>query len=376
MEAVEDLLEPLWVHGYGSCTAPRMRQNAFYTSSGAIIYPAARHLIITKKNEEGMWTQNILSDHKSPISSVCADGTGKIVASGDHTLIGFDKGKSRACVNVWETVSGKVLGSVCLPTDAPGVRYVDLSADGKFLLLLISDSANTVCIYDTATFELVSTMALNPPRGLNQAAEEHKILDVKFASTNSIFATAGSNGVTFYVEEGVGVMGPTGLRVFEKRSGLHQQVGKDAEGAIGSILSRFENPDEIVSGTTDGHIAFWRGRNCVQVMNLHRSTVTSLHYSASASTLVSGGKDGKIHLLRVAPPPPAATSSAGVQRKGPKLLYTRELEVVATLDLLDHRDLLGFQVRSLCLSADAAKVRCNAHLLTCSHPRLELCPQL
>lgn len=32
-DAPEDTLEPLWVHGYGSAAAPRMRRNTFYTTT-------------------------------------------------------------------------------------------------------------------------------------------------------------------------------------------------------------------------------------------------------------------------------------------------------------------------------------------------------
>ena len=133
---------------------------------------------------------------------------------------------------------------------AAGVRYLDFSTDGKFLLALLEDQENTVCMYSTSTFDVVALMPLNLPTETIQADfEPEKILDIRFAQTGSIFATAGSKGVTFYVEEGPSILGTGGLRVFERRTALYQKIGKEAEGAVFTVLSKFEMPDEMIAGS-------------------------------------------------------------------------------------------------------------------------------
>ncbi len=253
----QDTLTPVWVHGFGSSSAPRMRRNCVYSSTGAILYPASNHVVALKKDEEGVWSQKILSEHVFPLTCLDIDSTGTKLATADR-IVGYDSfGKplsemtSVARINIWDLQSGSVSGNIAVSPSAVGVRLLDFSANGKYLLALLEDAVNTVTIYDTTTCVSVFTRQLFEPSKFNQKnMEAEKILDIKFSGTNSIFATAGTNGVTFYVEEGTSFMGTKGFKSYDKRKGLYQTIGKAAESTVASALARFEFPDETISGTT------------------------------------------------------------------------------------------------------------------------------
>lgn len=86
--------------------------------------------------------------------------------------------------------------------------------------------------------------------------------------------------------------------------------------------------------------------------------------------LVSGGKDGKILLLSLAgsggagaggiePRLPIGSTGAAPpspSKKGPRIVHSRQIELTATIDLMAHADIIAYSIRSLFLSADAAKV--------------------
>jgi hypothetical protein len=252
-DAPQDTLSPLWMHGFGSSSAPRMKRTGFYTHNGSVLYPASNHVITMKKDEEGVWSQQVLSEHKFPITCMDMDGTATLLATGDRVM-GFDdfgeptQPNFFAVVNIWNLKTGAVKGTITAPASAAGVRYLDFSADGKLLLVLMEDNFNTLNIYNVDSLTLVFTKKLFDPVGGTSSVAE-KILDVKFSGTDSIFATAGTFGMTFYVDEGASFMNPQGLRCYEKRAALYQKIGQDASSTVTTSLCRFEYPDEIVAGT-------------------------------------------------------------------------------------------------------------------------------
>jgi hypothetical protein len=253
-DAAQDTLSALWIHGFGSSSAPRMRRAGCYDANGSIVYPASNHVISLKKDEEGVWSQKHLSEHKMPITCMDIDTSGTLLATGDRVTGVDDFGQPvlnttlSSIVNIWNLKNGSIRGTITLPSSASGVRYVDFSADSKYLLVLLEDSSNTICIYDLETLNLVFTNKLFDPLAAGATVAE-RILDIKFCATNSIFATAGTFGVTFFVDEGASFMNPQGLKCYEKRTALYQKTGSDASSVVATALTRFEFPDELVSGT-------------------------------------------------------------------------------------------------------------------------------
>ena len=88
------------------------------------MYPASAHIIATSKNEEGAWTQQIMSDHKLPITSLALDSSGRYAASGDRVVTDDPEALSsapvRARINLWDVTTASVLGTMKLPESAVG----------------------------------------------------------------------------------------------------------------------------------------------------------------------------------------------------------------------------------------------------------------
>ena len=54
-------------------------------------------------------------------------------------------------------------------------------------------------------------------------------------------------------------------------TGLFQSIGNAAIGYQTTALSKFDKVDECLSGNVNGQIAYWHGKNCVQVYEIERN---------------------------------------------------------------------------------------------------------
>ena len=99
-------------------------------------------------------------------------------------------------------VQGSV--EVC-PAIATGVRALDFSPSGKLFLALLADHDSTLCVYRTATQQLLFTAplsgALVAPT-MEGASGRVRVTDVRFGGNDSVLVVTGSHGVHFYVDEG------------------------------------------------------------------------------------------------------------------------------------------------------------------------------
>ena len=344
-DAPEDSFELQWV--FGNSASAGMRKSAAYTGSGAVVFTASRYaLTMTKEGDETpVWTQRQLTEHQYPLTCMNVDAAGALVATGDRTdalsapLNGKAPDASRIVISSAST--GAVVGSISTGSAiGAGVRLLNFNYSGKLLLAVYADVRNTVCIYDTASLECIY---------LGELSETP--LDVTFCLTDAIFATASETGVTFYVDEGNKFLPAAAFRKYERREGLLQAVGKEAGGSLNTACSRFEQPDELISGTAAGQVLFWHGRSCIQLLASHRGPVTALSYNASGKVLASAGRDGCVKLYKIA----AGSAASVTARKGPRLPQVRALEVVGTFDMM-----LIFvpsrRIASLCLHTGGEKV--------------------
>ena len=358
----EDVLEPTWIHGLSSS---RTKGVAQYGSAGHIIFVASNACVSLSRGDEG-WSQKITYLHDHPISCLDVDGaTRRLAVSADSlpprataVLDPFSPAPppTDARVVLWDASTMSVKSAFSVP-GCGGVRCLSLSTDGKVLLLVHADENCTAAIYDVSSLAVMYTDRLGA----------QLVADARFAGSPSIFAVAGSKVLDFYVEEGGSFMGSGKLKQYEKRSAQFHTVGQEASDVSMTALCRFENEDEMVSGNAKGHILFWRGRNCLQLLKKHSAAVSVLSYAVSARTVVSGGLDGKVHIYRVANSTLAALSKqqqlrvglAGQRGGEAQRLLAKEnhrlLEVVASLDLRATSS-LSAEVQYACLSADGSKV--------------------
>lgn len=177
------------------------------------------------------------------------------------------------------------------------------------------------------------------------------IIDCRFAGTDSVFVTAGTDGVNFYVDEGSSFLGSKAMRCYEKREGYYQGRGSEAEGVVATSLCRFERKEECIVGTALGHLTLWKGRCCSQLLSSHTGAVTAVTYSKPSGLLVSGGKDSIIKLYKV-----AITTAGGCSNRGPQVLEERVLQVVGVIDLFTLDAGLDLNVRSLCIHKSGMKI--------------------
>ena len=227
---------------------------------------------------------------------------------------------------VWDTSDNSVIAS--FPVES-GVRQVDFSPSGRKVLALLADALNTVTIYDIASKSIVFSAPLTEA---GADTTKVKIADCRFCGTDAMFAYVGTEGVVFYIEEGANFLGPASMKSYERRKGLLQAVGKEASGVVTTALSKLQHPDETVVGNALGQVTLWRGRCCTQLLHAHTGAVTGFSYAPVPGVLASAGKDNKINIYKIIDP---AAASAGVaQKKGPRILQDRSLEVVTKIDTL------------------------------------------
>ena len=340
----EDVLEPLWMHGQRCFDT---RGSVRYGANGEVLFACSAIGVSMKKDEEsGLWKQSFQFDHDAPITCLTTNNDRTLCATADRVDGALGGEQKWARILLWNTANNENVASMDV-VGCTGVRYLDFSADSKHIIALSTDQHNYVMMFDVAT----KTMVYSAHFGLST------ILDIKFSYSSSSFAVAGSDGIKFFVEEGGSYMeGQGGMRLYECRPGLFHQVGNLARGVVISALSQFERPDEMVSGNVKGQILLWHGRNCIQLLKAHGGAISSLSYNHFEKTLVSGSRDGKINVYKLAKPATRASSRRRSSFMQPKNNTTiRCIEVVSSIDVLGS-DVISPQVRSVCLWDDASRV--------------------
>lgn len=340
----EDVVEPIWMHGQRCFDT---RGGVRYGANGEILFVCSAIGVNMKKDEEsGLWKQTFQFDHDAPITCLATNNDRTLCATADRVDGVLGGVQKWAKVLLWDTATNANVASMDV-VGCTGVRYLDFSADSKHIIALSTDQHNYVMMFEIAT----NTMVYSAHFGLST------VLDIKFAYTSSSFAVAGSSGIEFFVEEGGSFMESQGrMRLYERRPGLFHQVGSQAKGVVISALAQFERPDEMISGNVKGQILLWHGRNCIQLLKAHNGAVSSLAYNHSEKTLVSGSRDGKINVYKLAKSPSRNVSrrrSSFVQPKNNTSV--RCIEVVTSIDVL-NADVICPQVRSVCLWENASKV--------------------
>eukprot|EP00600_Ochromonadales_sp_CCMP1393_P002263 CAMPEP_0174977188 /NCGR_PEP_ID=MMETSP0004_2-20121128/13465_1 /TAXON_ID=420556 /ORGANISM="Ochromonas sp., Strain CCMP1393" /LENGTH=2877 /DNA_ID=CAMNT_0016228333 /DNA_START=290 /DNA_END=8924 /DNA_ORIENTATION=- len=300
----------------------------------------ATQLLHMCKEEEVGWKQRLFNEHSASITCMDVHYSADLLVTGDCS--GTGNNSTNGKVVIWRLSTCTALKTI--PCATAGVKLVDISACGSSLLVVTSDLAATVTMYDINSLNvLFARPLLLGPRTIKDC-----VTDIRFTGNSAMFAVSTAlQGLTFYVEEGGSFMGPDALRLYEERAGLYQAIGRDAKGAAVTELVRFEQPDELVAGTEKGQLMLWRGRTCAQLLEAHKAAVTALDFNKSNLTLISGATDGVINIYTIASP----STTVG---KGPQILVPRMIELSATFDIFRH-SLSSYSIRSLSLCADSTR---------------------
>lgn len=341
----QDTFDSIWTHGFSSY----LRRNIFYDNNGNIITVSSRSITIMSKNEENVWSQKSISDHQYPITGIAFDSSGKIAVTADAIdLSCFPVSNNalrndEAIINIWDTMNYDLLDTIRIP-NFPGVQYVDISSNGKLVVAVMTDAMNTVVVFEISSRRAIFSKALGTD----------KIFDVRFAENETIFAVASAAGLTFYVNEGSTYIGNGQLVSYETRPAILQEVGKIASGISVTALSKFVGSDDLVAGTCTGQLLFFRGRNCIQLIQLHEGSINTINFNSKSESIATCGNDGKVNILKLEQP--KSNVDTGVHKKGPKFSIRRSLHVLMKLDVLVNSGILNKQLRSVFLHDSSTKV--------------------
>jgi len=337
----EDTFDKNWVHGYSG--ADGVLRTAAYAGS-SILYTSGQYAISLAQTSNpddeaapAAWNQRALEEHHHPIRAMDVSSDRKRFATAD---VVFNSLHGQARLVVWDAATlSPVISTYVGKAEGQGIRSLDFSRDGTLLLALSADLACTVTIYSVATMEVVHSQCLG---------EEADVRDVRFLGTNNLYAAAGASGMTFYVDEGAS-LAAGGYRSFEPRKGLLQ--GAPVDGKQATAICKFDLVDECISGTSSGHLLFWRGRSCIQSVRAHANAISCLSYSPETRTVVSASLDGSVRTFKVIA---GADNAAKTSKSGPKLLKVRQLEQTSAFDII-HLDCPSRQIVALSVNGDASK---------------------
>lgn len=347
IDTPEDTLDPLWIHGYSGY----IKHSASYDANGNPFFIASRHIIKMSKNEEGIWGQTALSNHQYPITCMAVSSSGKILVTGDMiSLLSPSLAKGETAENsklvFWNLTTNQISSIINIPnTTAYGIQSIDFSSDEKHVLVvLINNGSCSTVIYHIASQSIIYSKI-----------QANQIFDAKFLGSNcSSFSTAGNKGVDFFFEEIGSFVGDGSFKSYDAFPGLYQHKGANAIGNAATCLCKFAAADELLSGTDSGQLLFWRGKSCVQLLDLHVGPITEIIYQASCKTIATCGIDGKINLLQLKNTLVGRPSSA--VKKGPVIIVPQLLQIMQSFDISVNAGLLSVHISSISLNNTGTKI--------------------
>lgn len=349
-DVVEDTFDPVWIHGY--CNASS-RNNVRYgactnaTGTNNIIMPVSNSLISMYKNPETqVWEQSRLTKHTNPIVCCEMDISRRLCATADavNPDIVTDGAVivNTSTVIIWDMKTGATVGTIVLP-HLISVRCLDFSADSAYLLIAGGDADGSIYVYDLSTFKVVFATTMST---WSTNKSSNGISNARFFGSSTMFCVAnGSDAgvLDFFIEEDGNYMGTGKCKVYNHYVGLYQAMGSKGVSVPITCISKFEFPDECIVGNTAGHVMYWRGKNCLQLLEAHEKAVTAISFENKCKLLVTGSKDQKIRLYNVV----GATADK----------LQRSIEVVGIIDVLgSSKTAISSSIRSLCLSEKGEKV--------------------
>jgi microtubule-associated protein-like 6 len=246
-------LELEWVHGY---RGKDCRNNVRYLPDGRIVYHAAGLGIIYNPQNH---SQTFFNRHVDDITAFALSPNGNLVATGE---VG-----RRPNIFVWDTASMMPVANFKQPLEHC-IAAVAFSPSGTKLAAVAMDDDHSIAIYD-----LNAGGCICSTRG-----DREKIIDVAWVTENE-FATIGVKHFKYWNLTGSQVLGKKGS--FGRNNPI--------------ILCITVQGTNIFTGASNGTVIRWTGNAAVKSTNIHTRAVDSIW--SSHSCIVTGGKDGFVHVL-------------------------------------------------------------------------------
>jgi microtubule-associated protein-like 6 len=242
-----------FIHGY---RAKDCRNNLRYLPDGRLIYHAAGVGITMDKQTR---TQSFFVQHVDDITAFALKADGSMAATGE---VG-----RRPNIFVWDTASQMLIASFKAPLEK-GIAGLAFSPSGNKLAAVAMDDDHSVAIYDINTKVLLST----------SKGDRSFIIEIVWVSETEL-ATAGVKHFKSWQFAGSTLTGKLG------------QFGRYNN----ALLCAATHGTNVLTGASDGSLIVWSGASPVKAVPLHRRAIDSVW--ASHSAVVTGAKDGCVHIL-------------------------------------------------------------------------------
>ena len=248
-----------WVYGYRQWG--ESRNNVRYSQRGEICYHAAQVGIVYDCDKH---RQRIYNEHSGEILSFAIHPDEDIIATGED---GFG-----AKIIVWDTKTIQSISVLYGFQECNGVEHLSFSgANGERLASVGKRPGAFLCVYEWKTGQrLFAAFTTTLPTH-----------DVTFGSEGVV--SCGHRHIFFWQESRQNI----------KRRGIFRRNTK-----CKSHLCVAPLKEKIITGTYDGYLCVFAGRNCVRLIKAHRGSLDAIHVSPYA--IITGGSDGRVRFWTLA----------------------------------------------------------------------------
>ncbi|GMH54311.1 hypothetical protein TrST_g10520 [Triparma strigata] len=266
-----------WVHGYSGSG----RNNAFYSASSSIVYPAATVAVVfspaDEENERPEPTQQFFADAVTDLSAITLSSSKSITACGTSTGTVYLFDASTAATTT-------VLESVLPPQTA--VAHLAFSQDDQLLAVVGADADNSLVIVSTATNTVLFTAKTgkSPVLGAAFSASNVDTLTIVSAGTNGV------KPIVFYVKS------KDVANTWAPKKGVFGSTAPCPLTCVASVGSKAM--ECVVTGTLSGDLLVWDGRNLkLTVPGAAAGAITCVNYSNGV--LAVGSEDGMVKTFSI-----------------------------------------------------------------------------
>jgi microtubule-associated protein-like 6 len=280
-----------WIHGYSS-TGISHRQNVFYTNSDDIVYPTAALAVCLKRppnstNNPAEWKQSYFTGHDDDVLCCAMSFNRRFLVTGQ---IASKKLKGKASVIVWDALQARSLSKMegC---HGRGVSAVAFNQDSSLLISVGMDDNCTHILWSDVGGNWSRVQQIASVKGDRQATNFLQFLHPKhpMAEQNEYHFIEGN-------QKTLNLWKIEGSNLTKKAAKLGKKCPQ-----VTTFLSTAQilsvSTYQTIIGNNTGDLLILEGRELnTGTEKAHEGGIYALSSNDSKSLLISGGKDGKIHL--------------------------------------------------------------------------------